>query len=224
MGRSKRSKSAKVRRKPVQARSVRRYEKIIDVAALMFAEHGFEATTMEGIAAVAETSIGSLYQFFPNKREVFRAVAERCIERSAQAFAELFSEAEEDETVDPPAGADEPQWARMIDDAVEVFSRLHGQEPSFQAVLANVQLYEDYAEADEAMLRSFVGVIEGLIERWAPALPRPRRHVVAIMLVQTTTMILVASTRETPEIARDMLLELRVMLRRYLAPYVREAM
>ncbi len=210
----------------MQARSVRRYEKIIDVAALMFAEHGFEATTMEGIAAVAETSIGSVYQFFPNKREVFRAVAERCIERSAQAFSALFAAQEGDETkseTSAPVSVEEPAWARMIDDAVEVFSRLHGQEPSFQAVLANVQLYEEYAEADEAMLRNFAGVIEGLIERWAPALPRPRRHVVAIMLVQTTAMILVASTRESPEIARDMMLELRVMLRRYLAPYVRES-
>ncbi|MCA9716670.1 MAG: TetR family transcriptional regulator [Myxococcales bacterium] len=181
----------------------------------MFAEHGFEATTMEGIAAVAKTSIGSVYQFFPNKRAVFRAVAERCIERSAEVFTELFS------SPGAQGEGDEPQWSRMIDDAVDAFARLHAREPSFTAVITNVQLYEDYADADEAMIRTFVAVIEGLLGQWAPALPQAKRHVVALMLVQTTALTLVASSREAPEIAQQMMLELRVMLRRYVAPYVR---
>ena len=63
------------RRVPTQERAKQRVSRIIDAAAYVFAEEGFEAATMEGIAARAETSIGSIYQFFPNKLALFDALA-----------------------------------------------------------------------------------------------------------------------------------------------------
>src|SRR5215471_6849715 len=77
---------ARVRRTPRQARSKKRFETILDAAAEVFASSGFEAATMESIADGAETSIGSVYQFFPNKLAVFQALAERCLERSRMLF------------------------------------------------------------------------------------------------------------------------------------------
>ena len=55
------------RRVPVQERSKKRLEAILEAAARLFAGSGYEQTTMEGIAEAAGTSIGSVYQFFPNK-------------------------------------------------------------------------------------------------------------------------------------------------------------
>src|SRR5689334_22408316 len=65
------------RRVPTQERSRQRVERILDSAARMFAVEGYEATSMEAIAAHADTSIGSIYQFFPNKKAVYQGLLAR---------------------------------------------------------------------------------------------------------------------------------------------------
>ena len=58
------------RRVPQQARSRERYNLILDSAARLFAEVGYEAATTNAIADVAGVSIGSLYQYFFSAREL----------------------------------------------------------------------------------------------------------------------------------------------------------
>ena len=52
-------------------------EHILDAAKLAFLEDGFERTSMDAIAARAETSKRSLYAHFPTKDTLFFAVVER---------------------------------------------------------------------------------------------------------------------------------------------------
>src|SRR4051812_33287592 len=52
-------------------------EHILDAAKLAFLEDGFERTSMDAIAARAETSKRSLYAHFPTKDALFLAVVER---------------------------------------------------------------------------------------------------------------------------------------------------
>ncbi len=52
-------------------------EHILDTAKLAFLEDGFERTSMDAIAARAETSKRSLYAHFPTKDALFLAVIER---------------------------------------------------------------------------------------------------------------------------------------------------
>ena len=62
------------RRIPIQERGEKRVAGLLEAAAAIFAEVGFEAATMRDIAERAGASIGSLYQFFPNKDVVARAI------------------------------------------------------------------------------------------------------------------------------------------------------
>lgn len=68
---------SRMRRSPQQARGQRRVSQILDAAAEVFAESGYEAATTNAIAIRANTSIGSLYQFFPNKQAILTALAAR---------------------------------------------------------------------------------------------------------------------------------------------------
>jgi AcrR family transcriptional regulator len=54
-------------RAPKRERGKRRVAELLDAAAAVFAEKGYEAATMTEIAARAGAPIGSLYQFFPVK-------------------------------------------------------------------------------------------------------------------------------------------------------------
>ncbi len=66
-----------MRRQPKQARSRQKVDHLLDTAAQVFEEVGYEAATTNAIAARAEIAIGSLYQFFPNKAAIIDALIER---------------------------------------------------------------------------------------------------------------------------------------------------
>ena len=62
--------SNSIRVAPQQERSSRRLASFLDAAAELFAEAGYEATTMTAIAERSGSSIGALYNYFPDKQAV----------------------------------------------------------------------------------------------------------------------------------------------------------
>jgi AcrR family transcriptional regulator len=192
---------------PRQARSRERVERILDAAAVVFADAGFEPATTEEIARRAGVSIGSLYQFFPNKLALFEALAERTMERSQAAFDAVLS----------PELLERP-WREVLRMVIDAFAAAREADPAFRAMLVNFQLYGVYAEADAAVHARFISRIETLIAAHATELAPARRKLVATMVVQVISAILFLSQRETPEFARKMVEETKTMLELYLAP------
>lgn len=66
-----------MRKAPQQARSRATIDAILDAAAHILGERGWEGLTTNGVAQAAGTSIGSLYQYFPNKLALIDAVRRR---------------------------------------------------------------------------------------------------------------------------------------------------
>lgn len=62
--------SSPVRVSPQQERSARRLAAFLDAAEALFADLGYEATTMQAIAERSQSSIGALYNYFPGKEAV----------------------------------------------------------------------------------------------------------------------------------------------------------
>jgi AcrR family transcriptional regulator len=65
------------RRKPTQVRSRLTVDAILDAVVRLLKREGHKAITTNRIAEVAGVSIGSVYQYFPNKRAIFSALHER---------------------------------------------------------------------------------------------------------------------------------------------------
>ncbi|WP_306207055.1 TetR/AcrR family transcriptional regulator [Actinoplanes sp. RD1] len=63
-------------------------ERILTAAAHVFAEHGYAAGTTNRIAERARISIGSLYQYFPNKDAILAALLVQHVDRGAWAQAD----------------------------------------------------------------------------------------------------------------------------------------
>lgn len=72
-----------VRRTPVQQRSVTTVNFLLDAAAQILDEGGIAAYTTNAVAARAGISIGSLYQYFPNKDAITAALIHRAHEQIA---------------------------------------------------------------------------------------------------------------------------------------------
>ncbi|WP_026414501.1 TetR/AcrR family transcriptional regulator [Actinomadura oligospora] len=68
------------RRRPVQKRSVERFERLLDACAEVLEEAGLVALTTKEVARRAEVPIGTLYQFFSDKEGLIGALAARNLE------------------------------------------------------------------------------------------------------------------------------------------------
>jgi AcrR family transcriptional regulator len=80
------------RKKPTQSRSAKTVETILEGAARILEEHGFEGYTTNKIAARAGVSIGSLYQYFRTRDAVTIALIEReSVARAADVKAALLA-------------------------------------------------------------------------------------------------------------------------------------
>ena len=198
---------AVARRIPTQERAKKRVERIIDAASLVFAEEGYEAATMEGIAARAETSIGSIYQFFPNKLSLFNALA-RHYHAKVRGFFDLL-------LTGPLL---ERPWVDILETGIDALFLFHAQEPGFRAVWVGLNLTAEVVTEGEAINRDFAKRIEGILAAKLPALPARMRPVVATMMVEILTAMLIVSARR-PDEAKSIMSETKALLRRYLAPY-----
>jgi AcrR family transcriptional regulator len=65
------------RRQPRQRRARQTVEAILDAVVRVLKREGFDAVTTNRIAEVAGVSIGSVYQYFPDKRAIFVALHQR---------------------------------------------------------------------------------------------------------------------------------------------------
>ena len=70
-----------MRKIPKQERSRLLVESIIDATAIVIAKHGLAAATTARITDEVGISIGSLYQYFDNKEDLYEAVLERIVEK-----------------------------------------------------------------------------------------------------------------------------------------------
>jgi AcrR family transcriptional regulator len=78
------------RRRPRQARSKALVDAILDAAAQVLSAEGPERTTTNRIAERAGVSVGSIYQYFPDKQALYTALGERYVERLRSALSEVW--------------------------------------------------------------------------------------------------------------------------------------
>ena len=77
-----------IRREPTQKRSRERVKRILSCASTLIEQSGSDAMRMSDVAEMAGISIGSLYQYFPDKGAIIRTLAERYNVLGQQCIAE----------------------------------------------------------------------------------------------------------------------------------------
>lgn len=68
-------------------------EKVLEAAAVLAAEHGVTATTVDEIAERAGVAKGSVYYSFPSKDAVFEAVLADAVDRTGERLGEALASA-----------------------------------------------------------------------------------------------------------------------------------
>lgn len=151
------SEETTLRRSPRQERSQRRVDAIFDAAADLLVEVGFEALSTSAIAARAGISVGSLYQFFPNKEAVMHALGLRYLDDLRQTSAGVFTR----DAIYVPLPV---MTARTVDWLVE-FNQSH---PCFNQLFSGVWVSPELQEAETALMTEMVGHIAVILRGQAP--------------------------------------------------------
>src|SRR5262245_58368531 len=146
---------AKPRKRPAQERSRRTYEAILDAAAHVFAEHGYAATTTNHVAAAADVSYGSRYQYFPSKDALLVALEERHLEGARL----VLTEARRRWSVALPDAA---AWARsFVDTLVEI-----NGSPVHVTIYDTAPPLPHLESATTALVDDLAGDLAGHLRRW----------------------------------------------------------
>jgi len=179
---------------------------MLEATARVLVKRGFDGLTTNLVAHTAGVSVGTLYQYFPNKAALVGALIEKHVEdMSALCLAELTRVARE------PLGV-------AIRSVIEALIRAHAVEPELHRVLT-----EQVPRVGRmAKLRD----IDALVHRMVAGLLATRKAELAIQDPELTAFILVSAieaitrraTLFSPELLRDPRLvdEACMMVRRYL--------
>ena len=113
---------APIRNEPVQARSTARLAALLDAAAKVVNEIGYERLTTAMVADGAGASIGTVYRYFPDRIAVLQSLAARNVERVGEkALAELKDRRHDD-------------WKSALDAGFEAFVDAFRHEPGFASL------------------------------------------------------------------------------------------
>ena len=165
---------SKPRRKPRQRRAQATCDAILDAAAQLFEVLGYKSTTTNKVAERAGVSIGSLYQYFPDKDALLLALSERHIADSGAALQAVFQRLEQER---PDL---EGTVALLIDATVE----LHRHDPGLHRLLfeqtpRSPPLMERFLRLEALM----VAAVVPQLARLGVAGPHPRAR--ALLMVQS---------------------------------------
>jgi AcrR family transcriptional regulator len=199
------SKNHSLRRQPQQKRSQERVARILDVAAIVFDEVGFEAATTHAIAKRARTAVGSLYQFFPDKEAIFNALELRHVERVYLMWDKLMRP----EVIQLP-------FAQFIHTLVSQVEQLF-TDPTSRIVFA--QFFTSpkiFKNIDANFTQEVIEFAAKLFRMRNPALTEQRSLNLAEIAVHASNTLILLALKTNETHAREIITEIENLLQAYL--------
>ena len=201
------------RRLPVQARSRERVDRILDAAAQLLTERGYDAVKTNHIAKSAGVSIGSIYQFFPNRYAIFHARVTRYLDR----IADILSAHMGPEALDLP-------YNEVLENVIDIMAEIWRSEDAFHAVWLAIQNTAELRQADEYYANMFVNeTLYNFLSRVLPDIEEDRRRVIARIVFETSQVLLDHSVRKRNSQDTLIIEELKVILTSYVGTHVKRA-
>ncbi|MEU8026003.1 TetR/AcrR family transcriptional regulator [Micromonospora haikouensis] len=192
------------RRTPRQVRAELTRKRILTAAAHVFAEHGYAAGTTNRIAERARVSIGSLYQYFPNKDAILAALLVQHIDRGVWTQADQL---------DLSPGSLKALVRALVRDAIDH----HDDDPQLlRIMIEEAPVSKELLDAIDRHGRTRVAQVRDLLARHPDVTVRDLDTAAELITftVEINTHRLMASPRTTP--VETLETELVDMITRYL--------
>jgi AcrR family transcriptional regulator len=198
-----------LRRIPVQGRSVARVQRMLDACAHLVDQVGYEALTTTLLAERAGVAIGSVYQFFPDKRAIVQALALRNVE---SYLARLSARLE---------AVDFDHWWDVVDAAIDEYIAMHREVPGFRTLhfgdVVDVHLLDAERDNNAFIAEQLAGL---LVDHFGAAAGPRLDFALAIAVEVGDALIKMAFRRNPEEGDAEVLTEAKALIREYLQRHV----
>jgi len=188
------------RRIPQQERGERRVAELLESAAVEFAEVGYDAATMKAIAGRAGSSIGAVYQYFPNKESVVSALRTRYVNEMEEQWIKL-DEATADQSV-----------RERTQSFIDVMTRFMEEHPAYVTILdAPADSKHDKKIRDRLHRR-----LASVFRTRRPAVSQEQAHRVACVALQMIKSMNALYAEAKPQERHEIVKEYKLALTAYL--------
>ncbi|GAA4239498.1 TetR family transcriptional regulator [Actinomadura meridiana] len=200
-----------LRRRPAQRRSVERVQRMLDACADILDEDGYDGLTTTRIAQRADVAIGSVYQFFPDKRAVAQALALRNLEEFGDRVSTRLAE----------GGFGD--WSEPVGAIIEIFVTMHRTVPGFRVLrfgdVADVHLLDSDADNNAVV----AGRLRRMIFETFGVEDTPRLATALAIAVEAADAVLKMAFRSDPDGDPVIVAEAERLIHGYLAAHIEES-
>jgi AcrR family transcriptional regulator len=184
---------------------------MLDAAAALLDEVGYEATTTSLIATRAGVSVGSLYQFFPDRRAVLRALAVRSFSRFSDMLAERVT------------ASSMGRWQDAVEVVVDVYVEFSRTEPAAQVLSFGGPVDRHMLDPQDDNNAVVADALGEVLRRVRPGLVVDERlRLVLRVAVEAGDGVLNLAFRAAPEGDPAIVEQAKRLLTAYLAHYLRD--
>lgn len=140
-----------LRKQPVQQRSAKRVEQMLKACAALIDELGYDGVTTTLIAERAGVAVGSLYQFFPDKRAVVQALTKQHLDH----FTKEIEERLDWENLE--------HWWHGVDTIIDIYVEMYRTIPGFSRVrfgdVIDIRFIEDGRDNNTVITEQIAHVV-----------------------------------------------------------------
>ncbi|MFC5749207.1 TetR/AcrR family transcriptional regulator [Actinomadura rugatobispora] len=199
-----------LRRRPAQRRSAERVQRMLDACADILDEDGYDGLTTTRIAQRAEVAIGSVYQFFPDKRAVAQALALRNLEQFGQRISRRLAE------------GGFAHWTDTVGAIIDIFVDMHRTVPGFRELrfgdVADINLLDSVSDNNSVVADRLRRMI---VENFAISDTAELARALAIA-VEAGDAVLKLAFRRAPGGDPAIIAEAERLIHGYLAAYIKD--
>jgi AcrR family transcriptional regulator len=197
-----------LRRVPVQGRSVARVNRMLDACAQLVDEVGYDGLTTTLLAERAGVAIGSVYQFFPDKRAIVQALTLRNLEAYLHR---LSTRIQQDHS---------SHWWGAVDAAIDEYIAMHRTVPGFRTLhfgdVVDVHLLDDERDNNAVIAERLAQL---LVEQFE-VVDSGRLRFALEIAVEAADALIKMAFRRNPEGDQSVLGEAKALIREYLHRHV----
>jgi AcrR family transcriptional regulator len=196
--------TAPLRRVPVQGRSVARVARMLDACAELVDEVGYDGLSTTVLAERAGVAIGSVYQFFPDKRAIVQALTLRNLEAYLDRLGERIAQARF------------AHWWDAVDAAIDEYIAMHRDVPGFRTLhfgdVVDIHLLDEERDNNSVIVEH----LGALLVRQFDLPPGERLEFALLIAVEVGDALIKMAFRRSPEGDSAVLEEAKDLIREYL--------
>ncbi len=194
-----------LRRRPAQQRSIQRVQQMLDACAQLLDEVGYSELSTTRIADRAGVAIGSVYQFFPDKKAVAQALGLRYLDTfSGRVTGRLRRDTFQ-------------HWSEAVDVIVDEYLDMHRNVPGFRALHFGDVVDERLLDADSDNNTVIATRLRELLVSIAGVADSEELRYAAMVAVEAADAILKLAFRKNHEGDPRLIEETKLLVHGYLS-------